>query len=50
MGSIYETIILRENTGNFERITRVEYLRSLSDIAKQETDEEIQEFFTAFHI
>ena len=56
MSSIYDKITIRplENLSVKEvkkkTVTKVEFLRMYSEIARQETDEEIQAFFDAFKI
>ena len=51
MSNIYELVTLRL-PGKKEKTTlrRIDILRALSDIAKNETDMEIQEFFNTFRI
>lgn len=55
MSSIYEKITVRfidpeTNLNTEETLTKVQFLRLMSNGANGETDEEIQQFFNTFHI
>lgn len=57
MGSIHSKVVVKDaifRKGKLMKeevsITKAEYLRSLSKIAKQESDEDMQAFFDAFKL